>query len=40
MNEEQKQRKETITDLHHQAEVAHLAIHREISEDSPDWPIC
>jgi hypothetical protein len=39
MNEEQKQRKETITALFHQAGEDHLAIHKETNGDDPDWPI-
>ena len=39
MNEEQKQRKETITDLLHQAGEEHLATHKETNGDDPDWPI-
>jgi len=39
MNEEQKQRKETITALLHQAGEAHLASHQETNGDDPDWPI-
>ncbi len=39
MNEEQKQRKETITALFHQAGEDHLASHQETNGDDPDWPI-
>ena len=39
MNEEQKQRKETITALLHQAGEEHLATHRETNGDDPEWPI-
>lgn len=39
MNEERKQRTETITALLHQAGVAHLATHRETNGDDPEWPI-
>jgi hypothetical protein len=39
MNEEQKQRKETITALFHQAGEDHLASHKETNGDDPDWPI-
>jgi hypothetical protein len=39
MNEEQKQRKETITALLHQAGEEHLATHKETNGDDPEWPI-
>jgi hypothetical protein len=39
MNEEQKQRKETITALFHQAGEDHLATHKETNGDDPDWSI-
>lgn len=39
MSEEQKQRKETITALLHQAGEEHLTSHQETNGDDPDWPI-
>ena len=39
MNEEQKQRKDALTTLLHQAGVDHLATHKETNGDDPDWAI-
>ncbi|GHO96204.1 hypothetical protein KSF_062520 [Reticulibacter mediterranei] len=39
MSEEQKQHKEAIAALLHQAGEAHLATHQETNGDDPDWPI-
>lgn len=39
MNEEQKQRKETIAALLHQTGEDHLATHKETNGADPDWPI-
>ena len=39
MNEEQRQRKETIAALLHQTGEDHLVTHKETNGDDPDWSI-
>ena len=39
MSEEQKQRKDSIVALLHQAGEEHLATHQETNGDDPDWSI-
>ena len=39
MNEEQRQRKETIAALLHQTGKDHLVTHKETNGDDPDWSI-